>query len=146
MGVIKGIYKSSDYSSECSEADGSSTSIAYHSAVGDQTDEGMGRKQTQGNNKRVLQRLEIILVNAGVDDIQEDRRNLGASSQGVLNSGVFSEQLCREVGVGDVAVVGRELVAVQAKRANPELSTRVDLTINQAGRSKAKCRLDDDEK
>ena len=123
-----------------------SAPIAYHGAVGDQTNESVGREQTQGDNKRVLQCLEIILVNASVDDIQEDWRDLSASSQSVLDGCVFGEQLCREVGVGDVAVVGRELVAVQAEWTNPELSTRVDLTNEQA---KVYCakehRLDDDD-
>lgn len=123
--------------------------IAYHSAIGDQTNESMRREQTQGDNKRVLQCLEIILVNAGVDNIQEDWRDLSASGQSILDGCVFGEQLCREVGVGYVAVVGRELVAVQAERANPELSTRIDLTIRRATRSKSiSCQeslLDDDD-
>lgn len=72
----------------------------------------MGRQQAQADDQRVLQGLEVILVNASVDNVQEDGRNLCTPSQGVLDGCVFGEQFSWEVGVGDVSVVGRELVAV----------------------------------
>jgi hypothetical protein len=72
----------------------------------------MGRQQAQADDQRVLQGLEVILINAGVDNVQKDGRNLCTPGQSVLDGCVFSEQFCREVGVGDVAVMGRELVAV----------------------------------
>lgn len=86
--------------------------LPYHSTISDQSDQGMGRQQAQADDQRVLQGLEVILVNASVDNVQEDGRNLCTPSQGVLDGCVFGEQFSWEVGVGDVSVVGRELVAV----------------------------------
>lgn len=86
--------------------------LPYHGTISDQSDQGMGRQQAQADDQRVLQGLEVILINAGVNNVQENGRNLCTSGQSVLDGCVFGEQFCREVGVGDVAVVWRELVAV----------------------------------
>jgi len=87
----------------------------------------MWRKQAQADDQRVLEGLEVILVHAGVDHIQEDGRDLSASRQRVFDGCVLGQKLSREVGVGDVAVVGRELVAVKTERTNPELAPGIDL-------------------
>jgi hypothetical protein len=107
--------------------------IRYHCAIGDQTDKCVRRKQTQANHQRVLQSLQIILVHAGVHDIQEDGRDLSTSCQCVFNGRVLSQQLGWKIGVGDVAVVRRELVAVQTERADPELPARIDLAVRCNG-------------
>lgn len=103
--------------------------IRYHGAIGDQTDKCMRRKQTQADHQRILQSLEIILVHASVHDIQEDGRDLSTSCECIFNGRVLSQQLGWKVGVGNVAIVRRELVAVQTERADPELPARIDLAV-----------------
>lgn len=94
----------------------------------------MGRQQTQADDQRVLQGLEIILIDAGIHDVQKDWRNLSTPGQRVLDRRVLCQQLCRQVCVGDVAVVRGELVAMQTERANPELSAGVNLANEQQDR------------
>ena len=45
---------------------------------------------------------------------------------GVLDSGVMREELGGEVVVGDGGVVGREVVALEAEKAYPDLGGEVD--------------------
>lgn len=103
--------------------------IQYHCAVGDQTDKGMRRKQTQADHQRILQGLEIIFVHTSVHHVQEDGRDLGTSCKRVFNGGMFGQQLGWEVGVGNIAIMRRELVAMQTERADPEFSARINLAI-----------------
>lgn len=42
---------------------------------------------------------------------------------------MLGQQLSWQVCVGDIAIMSRELVAVQTERADPELSPRIDLAI-----------------
>lgn len=90
----------------------------------------MGREQTQTDDQRVLQSLEIILIDASIDNVQKDGRDLRTPGQGILDRGVLGQQLCGQVSVGDIAVVGRELVAVQAEGTDPQLATGIDLASN----------------
>lgn len=47
----------------------------------------------------------------------------------VLNCGVLGVELAREVGVGDGGVVGREVVALVAEGADPDLGGEVDAGV-----------------
>lgn len=98
----------------------------------------MGRQQTQTDDQRVLQGLEIILVNAGIHDVQKDGRDLSTPGQCVLDRRVLCQQLCREVCVGDVAVVRGELVAMQTEWANPEFAAGVNLASGQQDRIRSR--------
>ena len=91
----------------------------YHGAIGDQTNEGMRRQQAQTDDQRILEGLEVILVHAGIDDVQKDGWDLSTPRECVLNGRVLGQQLCWKVGIGDVAVVRRELVTMQTEWANP---------------------------
>jgi hypothetical protein len=78
--------------------------------------------------------LELVLVDARVDDKEEDgRRGLGAG-EGVLDGREVLDQLHREVCLGHPLVVRRELVAAHAERADPHLADKVNLAAWQRGR------------
>lgn len=79
----------------------------------------MRRKKTERNHQGVLQRLEIIIIHTCIDHIEKDGRHLCTPCKRVFNGRVLGQQLCGEVGVGDIAVMRRELVAVQTERADP---------------------------
>jgi hypothetical protein len=88
----------------------------------------MWGQETQTDNERILEGLEIILIHARINHIQKDGRDLSTPRQRVLDRCVLREQLSREVGVGDVAVMRWELVTMQTEGADPEFSSGVDLT------------------
>jgi len=100
-----------------------------HGSVGDETDEGVGRQQAQADDDSVLERLEVIIVEASVDDVEEDGRDLRRTSERVLDGGVLGEELGGEIVGGDVLVVRREGVALQAEGADPQLASDVDLAV-----------------
>lgn len=102
---------------------------AHDRAKGDEPDERMLRQQTQRDNDGILERLQVILVQAGVDDVEEDGRDLHRPRERVLDCGVFRQQLGREVVARDVLVVRRERVALEAEWADPELAAHVDLAV-----------------
>lgn len=89
----------------------------------------MRRQQAQANNNRVLERLEIIVIETSVDNKEEDGRHLGGLVHGVLDGGVLGQQLSGQVGGTDVFVVGREVVAVETEGTDPELLLDVDLAV-----------------
>ena len=60
-----------------------------HGAVGDETDEGVGRDQTQAHDEGVTESLEIIFIETSVDNEEENRRDLGRTGERVLDGGVF---------------------------------------------------------
>ena len=89
----------------------------------------MGRKETQTENERLAQRLEIVGLHACIDHIHENRRDLRLAVQCVLNRRVLGEELGRQVGGANVLVVRREWIPRQAKRADPQLSTHIHLAV-----------------
>lgn len=98
-----------------------------HGTVGDETDESVGRKQAQADDERLAQGLEVVIVHAGVDDVEEDGWDLGRTAEGILDGGVLGKELCGEVGAGNVLVMRRECVARETEGADPKLSAHVDL-------------------
>jgi hypothetical protein len=109
-----------------------------HRAEGDQTNKRVGREQLERRDKRLAQSLELILVDARVDNVEEDGGHSHRPGEGVLDGGVLWQQLGWEVGLRDVLVVGRERVALVAERAVPHLSANVD----RARRVSARCRFE----
>jgi hypothetical protein len=101
----------------------------YHGAESDQSNKSMGRQQAQADDDAVLQRLEVVLVHAGVDDKDEDGRDLSRSGQRVLDRRILGQQLGGQVGSGDVLVVGGKAVALEAEGADPQLATHINLAV-----------------
>jgi hypothetical protein len=111
------------------------TAGTHHRAVGDESDESVRGQQTQADDDRLPECLEVILVQTGVDDVEEDGRDLGGASEGVLDCGVLGEELGGEVVARDVLVVRREGVALEAEGADPELPPHVNLTVRVQNRA-----------
>ena len=110
-----------------------------HGTVGDETDESVGRQQAQANNERFAKGLEIVIVHAGVDKVEEDGWDLSGTAEGILDGGVLGKKLCGKVGAADVFVVRRESIARETKGADPKLSTDVDLAAT-VGRIRGGCK------
>jgi hypothetical protein len=51
----------------------------YHSAVGNQTDERIGRQQRQAHDERVPNRLQAVLLLASIDNEEKDRGRRGGA-------------------------------------------------------------------
>lgn len=101
--------------------------MTHHGSIGNQAHQGVRRQKTQTDDQRLSKSLEILQIQTGVDDIEEDGRNLRWAGERILDSGVFREKLSREVGAGDVLVMGRESIALKTEGADPEFSADVDL-------------------
>lgn len=93
--------------------------LAHHCAVSDQSDESVLGQEGQAGNDCLLECGKVLLVQAGVNDIEEDGRDLSGPRERVLDGRVLWQELCGEVGVADVLVVGREGVPGEAERADP---------------------------
>lgn len=100
----------------------------HHGAKGDESDQSVRGQQAETDDKRVAKSLEFILVHAGIDDKQEDGGHRCAAREGVFDGSELGQQFGWEVGVGDIFVVGRERVALQAEGTDPKLSTDINLT------------------
>lgn len=98
-----------------------------HGAKGDQADQSVRREQTEADDQGISESLEVILVQAGIDDEQEYGGDLCGTCERILDGGVFGEELCGEVCAGNVLVVGRESIAGETKGAYPEFAADVDL-------------------
>lgn len=102
--------------------------ITHHGAESDQADEGIGREEAERGHKGLAESVELVLVNASVDDVEEDGRHRGGARESVLDGRVLWQQLGREVGLRDLLVVGREGVALQTEGTDPHLATDINLT------------------
>lgn len=98
-----------------------------HRAVGDESDEGGRRQHAQADDEDLLERFEVVRIEARVNDVEEDGRDLGRSGEGVLDGRAGGEQLGRQLRGRDVLVVGREGVSRQAEGADPKLGSEVQL-------------------
>ena len=79
------------------------------------------------NGRESVERCWRTLGNRRRRDEEEDGRDLGGSGERVLDRGVFWQELRREIRVGDILVMRRESVALQAERAYPKLPANVYL-------------------
>ena len=95
----------------------------------------MRREEGEGDDDALAQSLEVVLLEASVDDVEEDGGNLGRASEGVFDGGVFREKLGGEVVGGDVLVVGREGVAAETEGADPQFPAHVDLAVGVEDRA-----------
>lgn len=81
---------------------------------------------------RLLQRRfdipHLLLDHARVEHEHEDRRRRGGGigGEGVLDGGVLGVELAGEIGLGDERVVRREVIALVAEWADPDLGGEVD--------------------
>ena len=57
----------------------------------------MGRQQAQADDDSIFERLEIIVVQASVDHVEEDGRDLRRPSERVFNGSVLREEFSGEV-------------------------------------------------
>lgn len=105
--------------------------VRYHGAVGDQTHPGILRKQAQADNKGFFKSLEVVVIEARIDDVEEDRGRRRDSVEVVLDGGVFGQQLSRQIRVRDILVVRRECIALQTERTDPELASDIDLALDE---------------
>jgi hypothetical protein len=102
------------------------------------------RKEAEADDKTLAQSFEVVVVETGVNDVEEDGRNLGRATEGVFYRRVFREKLGGKVGHRDVFVVRREGIALEAKGTDPQLSAHVDLAVrveHSAARRLARHRL-----
>lgn len=75
------------------------------------------------------------LRQANVDDEQKHRRTGDFARQLVLERRELRDELCGQVGLGNVfGVVRRKVVARETKRARPQLAGKVNLAVWGAGR------------
>ena len=98
----------------------------YVGPVSDEAHQGVLRQQVERLLQRVLELVELVVVDAYIDDEDEGG---GAGSGGrlelVLHGGVLGDELGGEVSLAYVlGVVGREVVSLQAERAGPQLRER----------------------
>ena len=100
---------------------------AYHRSVGNQSNESVRRDQAQRDDENVSEGFEVVSVEAGVHDEEEDGRDLSWSGKGVFDGGVFWKELRREVVGGEVLVVRREGVSLKAEGTDPEFGSDVEL-------------------
>jgi hypothetical protein len=56
---------------------------------------------------------------------------LGGTSESVFDGGVFWKKFSRQIGIRDIFVMGWKAVTRQTERTNPELSTNINLAIEQ---------------
>lgn len=104
--------------------------MTYHCTVGDQANQRIGRQQAQADYQCLLQRLELILIDTGVNNIEENGRDLGRARKSVLDSGELGQKLGRKIVGGKVLVVmRRERVTLETERTDPHLASDVDLTV-----------------
>eukprot|EP00050_Salpingoeca_kvevrii_P010417 m.8300 g.8300 ORF g.8300 m.8300 type:complete len:330 (+) comp2844_c0_seq1:1736-2725(+) len=96
------------------------------SAERDQANKRVGRKKAERHDKRLLERLEILLVHAQVHNKEKHGWDGRLARQSVLNGRELVNELGGKVGLGDALVVGREHVPLLAKDADPELGADVD--------------------
>ena len=99
----------------------------YHGAEGDEADERVLRDEADGDDDGIAERLELLLIETGIDDEKEHGRDLRRPGEGVLDGSILWEQLRREVGVRDVLVMRGKRVALQTKWTDPQLAADVDL-------------------
>ena len=100
----------------------------------------MRRHQAQADNQAVLERFQVLLIQASVDNKEKDGRHLSRTSEGVFDRSEFGQQLGGQVGGRNVLVVRRESVTLQAEGADPELASHVDLAVRLQKRNKlSKC-------
>lgn len=68
-----------------------------HGPVRDQTDESVRRQEGEGDDDGFFEGFQVVIVEARVDDEEEDGRDLGRTTEGVLDRRVSREQLRGEV-------------------------------------------------
>lgn len=102
-----------------------------HGAVRDETDERVRREHGERDDEDVPKRLEVVRVEAGVNDEEEDGRDLGRAGEGVFDGRVLGQELGREVVGREVFVVRGEGVALETQGADPELCADVELTAER---------------
>lgn len=73
----------------------------------------MRRQHAQADDKDIPERLEVVRIEAGVDDVEEDGRHGSRTGEGVFDSRVFGKELRWKVISGEVLVVGREAIVNQ---------------------------------
>ena len=84
----------------------------YHGAECDEANEGVWGDKAQANNQCVAKSLQILLLQASVDDKEENRWNLGRTRERVLDRSVLREEFGGKISVGNILIVGRERVAL----------------------------------
>lgn len=111
---------------------------AHHSPKSDQSNQSIWREKTQADHKSISECLQILFVHACVDNEKEDGRDLSLASERILDSSVFGQKFCGEIGVRYILVMRRKRVSGKTKRADPEFSANIYLaTIWSADRSLA---------
>ena len=103
-------------------------SDAYHSAICDQSNQGILGEQAQAHDDGVLESLQAILLLAGIHDEQENRGRGSGPVEAVLDGSAAWVELRGDGFLGDVLVVGWERVPGQAEGAYPLPRAHINLT------------------
>ncbi len=101
----------------------------HHSPEGDQPDQSVRWQQAQTDNQSLFQSFQFILIDASVDDEQEDGGNLGSSRESIFDRRVFRLKLSGEVGCADILVMGWEGVSLETEGTDPKFTSNVDLAV-----------------
>lgn len=112
--------------------------LTHHGTIRDQPDQGIGRQQTQADHQSFPQCFQFILIDTGVHDEEEDRRDLSRTGESVFDGGVFGQEFSGEIGSRNVFVVRRKGIALKAEGADPELSSDIDLARGGSAESTPK--------
>lgn len=72
---------------------------AYHCSVGDETDKRVLGQQADARDECCLESRKILLIKAGIDNVEEDRRDLRRPRERVFDRRVLGEQLRGQVRV-----------------------------------------------
>ena len=93
----------------------------YIRPVSDESHQRLLRQQVEALLQRVLELVELVVVDAYVDDEDESgRADAGSGLELVLYGGVLGDELGGEVRLRDVgSVVRGEVVPLKAERAAP---------------------------
>ena len=105
-------------------------------AVGNDSDQRVVGQEGKVLLQSVLQTVELLDVDSRIDDEEEHGRDALTTLDFVLHGGVGGHHFVGQRGLGNVLrILRREVVALSAEGAGPQLRAEVNLTRPQAGRT-----------
>jgi hypothetical protein len=104
----------------------------HHRSLRHERDERRGREERERLEDAVLELLELVLGEAGVDDVDKGGRRRILAGERLLDRRELRDELGGEVHLADVLRLGgREGVAAEAEGARPHLRHEVDVAARE---------------